>query len=129
MFRELCGERTLKNVVLVTTMWGEVTDEQGTARERLLRDEQFKYAVDRGAQLCRYDNTPESGRTVLRKILKSRASVVDIAEDQHGFGEPSTPNHFQPRPRHPIILIFTLSDVALQRAYPSTDLRPISATN
>jgi len=36
MFREFCGDATLKNVILVTNMWGEVTQDVGEAREREL---------------------------------------------------------------------------------------------
>ena len=38
MFRELCGEKTLKNVILMTNMWGRVTPQQGAAREQQLKD-------------------------------------------------------------------------------------------
>jgi hypothetical protein len=33
MFRQLCGDSTLKNVVMLTNMWGDVTREVGEARE------------------------------------------------------------------------------------------------
>jgi hypothetical protein len=33
MFRELCGDSTLKNVILVTNMWGDVPQDVGEARE------------------------------------------------------------------------------------------------
>ena len=36
MFRKLCGDETLRNVVIVTNMWGEVSPAQGAAREREL---------------------------------------------------------------------------------------------
>jgi hypothetical protein len=29
MFRELCGDKTLKNVILMTNMWGRVTRQVG----------------------------------------------------------------------------------------------------
>jgi hypothetical protein len=34
MFREICGENTLKNVVIVTNTWGAVSKEIGEAREQ-----------------------------------------------------------------------------------------------
>ena len=33
MFEELCGKDALKNVILTTTMWDEVDEETGLARE------------------------------------------------------------------------------------------------
>ena len=81
MFRELCGEKTLKNVALMTNMWGRVTPEQGADRERQLRDKHFKAAIDKGAQLCRFTNTPESARAILRKVLKNRPAVLEIQRE------------------------------------------------
>ncbi|KAG5220558.1 Lanosterol alpha-demethylase [Salix suchowensis] len=37
MLRHLCGEKTLKNLAIVTNMWGEVPAAVGEARERSLR--------------------------------------------------------------------------------------------
>ena len=81
MFRELCGEKTLKNVALMTNMWGRVTPEQGADRERQLKDKHFKAAINKGAQLCRYTDTPESARTILRTILKNQPVVLKIQHE------------------------------------------------
>lgn len=81
MFRELCGERTLKNVILMTNMWGRVTRQQGADREQQLRDEHFKPAIDKGAQICRHNNTAESARAILRIILKNRPLVLKIQRE------------------------------------------------
>ena len=81
MFRELCGEKTLANVIFMTNMWGRVTEQQGAAREQQLKDKHFKPAIEKGAQLCRHHNTPESGRAVLRKVLKNRPAVLQIQHE------------------------------------------------
>jgi len=82
MFRELCGENTLKNVVLVTNMWGLVTsDQQGAAREQQLKDKYFKAAIEKGAKLCRYNNDLESGQGILREILGKEPVVLKIQEE------------------------------------------------
>ena len=65
MLRELCGEKTLKNVILMTNMWGRVTPQQGADREQQLKDKYFKAAIEKGAQLCRYTNTPQSAQVIL----------------------------------------------------------------
>ena len=78
LLRELCGEETLKSVVLMTNMWGRVTPEQGDARERQLRGEYFKPAIDNGAQLCRHDNTLESAREILRKIVRNKPDALRL---------------------------------------------------
>ena len=81
MFRKLCGEKTLKNVVLMTNMWGRVTPQQGADREQQLKDDYFKAAIEKGAQLCRHTNTLESARAVLRMILKNEPAVLEIQRE------------------------------------------------
>lgn len=81
MFRELCGEKTLKNVILMTNMWGRVTSQQGADREQQLRDKYFKAAIEKGAQLQRHINTPESARAILRKILKNKPLALRIQRE------------------------------------------------
>jgi hypothetical protein len=57
MFRQLCGESTLRNVVIVTNMWGEVGREVGEAREAELGsdDRFFKPVLDKGAHMLRHN--------------------------------------------------------------------------
>jgi len=81
MFRELCGEKTLKNVVLVTNMWGKVTPQQGADREQQLKDKYFKAAIEKDAQLRRHSNTPESAREIVRKILDNRPLALKIQHE------------------------------------------------
>jgi chromosome segregation ATPase len=81
MFRELCGEKTLKNVILVTNMWGRVTPQQGADREQQLKTKHFKAAIEKGAHLCRHSNTPESARRILRTILNNEPVVLKIQHE------------------------------------------------
>jgi len=81
MFRELCGEKTLKNVILMTNKWGKVTPQLGAGREQQLKEKYFKAAIEKGAQLCRHTNTPESARAILRKILKNKPLVLKIQKE------------------------------------------------
>ena len=81
LFKELCGEKTLKNVILMTNMWGCVTPEQGDARERQLKNEHFKAAIEKGAQLRRHDNTVGSAQAILREILKNQPVVLRIQRE------------------------------------------------
>jgi len=81
MFKELCGEKTLKNVVLTTSMWEQVTPQQGADRERQLKDKHFKAAIEKGAQLSRHTDTPESARAILRTILKNQPVILKIQRE------------------------------------------------
>lgn len=76
MFRSLCGDETLKNVVIVTTMWGDVAPEKGASREEQLKSEEkfFKPAIDNGAKMVRHDNTSERAREIIWDIVQSNSA-------------------------------------------------------
>lgn len=83
VFRKLCGDDTLKNVVIVTTMWSQVDPETGRKRERELSTNEmfFKPALENGARMVRHDNTIESGRCILRQILDSAPKPLTIQRE------------------------------------------------
>ena len=81
MFRELCGDTTLKNVVLVTNMWGEVSRDVGEAREMELSSNFFKQVLDKGAQMVRHHNTAQSAQDIIRMIMKNRPVVLQIQRE------------------------------------------------
>ena len=81
MFRELCGDTTLRNVILVTNMWGEVTQDVGEARERELTTNFFKPVLDKGAQLARHHNTTESAHYIIRSIMRNQPMVLQIQRE------------------------------------------------
>ena len=81
MFRELCGDTTLKNVVLVTNMWGEVSRDVGESRENELSTNFFKPALNKGARMARHHNTEQSARDIVRMVVRSRPVVLQIQRE------------------------------------------------
>jgi chromosome segregation ATPase len=81
MFRELCGDTTLNNVVLVTNMWSEVPLEVGESRENELSGRFFKPVIDKGAQMVRHYNTTQSAHNIIRMIMKNRPVVLQIQRE------------------------------------------------
>lgn len=83
MFRKLCGDDTLKNVLLVTTMWGIVESDVGEARENQLRtnDLLFKPVLDKGANMIRHDNTSGRAQDILRIIMKNHPAPLRIQRE------------------------------------------------
>jgi len=83
MFRKLCGDNTLKNVNIVTNMWGEVDPEIGNEREKeLMRDELFfKPALGKGAKMVRHENTLASAQAILRRVLNNNPLPLCIQEE------------------------------------------------
>ena len=81
MFRELCGDSTLKNVILVTNMWDEVSPEDGQDRENQLSSNFLKLVLDKGAQMVRHHNTAESAHGIIRRIIKTHPVALRIQEE------------------------------------------------
>ena len=81
MFRKLCGESTLKNVVLVTNMWGADPHDVSEAREKELSNKFFKLALDKGAQMVRHHNTLQSAHGIIRGIVGNRPLVLQIQRE------------------------------------------------
>ena len=81
MFRDLCGDKTLQNVVLVTNMWDDVTPENGEARENELSSKFWKPVLDKRAQMVRHHNTTQSAHDIIRKIIMNRPEALQIQRE------------------------------------------------
>ncbi|KAJ7780606.1 lipoxygenase [Mycena maculata] len=82
MFRKLCGSDSFKNVVVLTTFWDRLADEQqGSRREKELKSKFFKDLVDGGAHFMRHDRTIDSVRKVLGHIFALIPTNVQIQEE------------------------------------------------
>ena len=81
MFRKLCGDAALKNVVLVTNMWSEVPPEVGEAREKELSNTFFKPILDLGAQMTRHQNTVQSAHDIIRRITPNHPVALQIQRE------------------------------------------------
>ncbi|TFY83871.1 hypothetical protein EWM64_g154 [Hericium alpestre] len=84
MFRQLCGDSTLKNVAIVTNMWEELTDRTiGENREAELRDKElfFKPVLEKGAVLLRHEGTLESGQLVLQYLIENSPQALKIQRE------------------------------------------------
>ena len=81
MFRDLCGEKTLKNVVLVTNKWDMVPPEVSEAHEDELSSSSFKPALEKGARMVRYHNTTQSTHDVLRVIMGKPPVALQMEQE------------------------------------------------
>ncbi|KAI6118080.1 P-loop containing nucleoside triphosphate hydrolase protein [Pisolithus sp. B1] len=83
MFHKLCGENSLKNVAIITTMWDRVTAEEGQQREQELRTEPnlFKPLLEKGAIMERYDGTQRSASGIIDYLLSRESTTVQIVRE------------------------------------------------
>jgi hypothetical protein len=85
LFRKLCGDKTLKNVLIMTTMWGRLpSQEEGWRRVEQLRTlEGFvKGAIEKQAEMVHHrQDTVESAHGILRRIMKNHPMPLSIQEE------------------------------------------------
>lgn len=94
LFEEVCGENAFGNVILNTTMWGNV---QGTighdrVRERVKNWGFWGKMVDKGAIVAKCDNTPEGARNIIKMLLGKRevALKMQVELKENGGDIPGT---------------------------------------
>lgn len=80
MFRNLCGDVSLRSVVIATTMWDEIPTLTGEDRERELatKDVFFKPALDKGARLVRHTGTLESAQAIIRSVISHHSVSITL---------------------------------------------------
>ncbi|KAF8181512.1 hypothetical protein BJ912DRAFT_979725 [Pholiota molesta] len=103
MFRNLCGDASLRNIVITTTMWDQVEGPIGEQREKELasKDAFFKLAIDKGARLGRHDNTLASAQTIIRSIIQNHTSPVTLRiQESFAAGKELTREMFEQMERH-----------------------------
>lgn len=80
MFRRLCGDDALKNVILVTTMWDRVTFKEGVIREDQLKQtpEFWGWMTNKGSKTYRHSNTALSAHDLLRHFLPDFKQTITL---------------------------------------------------
>jgi len=84
MMKQLCGADSLQNVVLATTMWENLTIEEGSRREADLRQNFWNDLISGGATIARI--TTQSGveaQKLVRSLLCNIPKPTRIQEELH----------------------------------------------
>ena len=71
----------MKNVVLVSNMWSEVSLPVGERREKQLSSGFLKPDLDKGAQMARHYNTVQSAHDIIRRITRNAPVVLQIQRE------------------------------------------------
>lgn len=84
MFRNLCGDHNLKNVILATTKWGVTPLQDARRREKdLTSDTRFwRPMIAAGAVVRRFENSPESATDLVKKILDKGQKIVPTIQQE-----------------------------------------------
>jgi hypothetical protein len=91
IFRKICGEQALSNVLLVTTRWGEVDESIGAQREKELR--QDFWACMESCPMYRFFGDKGSAMGIVSQLL-GKANIVleiqrELVEEQMPLNETS----------------------------------------
>jgi hypothetical protein len=83
MFRQLCGEDFMKNVILATTFWDTVSEATGVAREKELleTDGFFKEMKDQGCDIVRISRDYDESLRLLSRFIEKRPTVMKIQQE------------------------------------------------
>ncbi|KAF6824170.1 hypothetical protein CPLU01_11017 [Colletotrichum plurivorum] len=87
MFKKLCGQDAFKNVILATTMWEDVKEEQGNKREEELkkRPEFWGEMINKGSTVFRHQNTQESALNLVKYFLEKppgeATTILDLQRE------------------------------------------------
>lgn len=84
MFRKLCGAENMSKVCLLTTMWDKVGLEEGSAKEKELRESSMFWGpiVKGGASMRRHDPRDiESAQDVVRSMLDNTPATIKLQDE------------------------------------------------
>jgi hypothetical protein len=83
MFKKLCGDKNLSNVIMATCQWERVLEADGIERERQLKETPhfWGYMIDRGSQMHRHYNTRESALRLIDSLVGGTAARPKIVLD------------------------------------------------
>lgn len=94
LFRKLCGLRSMRNVILATTMWtthNQRTPTEFEERERDLKDNYWKDMIDADSRVFRHANTKDSAEMIVSELLgntpEKLAIQVELVDERRDLGD------------------------------------------
>jgi LPS O-antigen subunit length determinant protein (WzzB/FepE family) len=82
MMQQLCGSDSLRNVVLATTMWEKVTNEEGSRREAELEQTFWKSMIDGGATISKIKTqSATEAQSLIRSMMKNTPRSTRLQEE------------------------------------------------
>ena len=81
IFKKVCGQLALKNVLLVTTRWNEVDETIGASREKQLREDFWAYMLSNGSTMKRFHGTKDSAMVIASELVSKQAIVLELQRE------------------------------------------------
>jgi hypothetical protein len=81
IFKKICGDKALTNVILATSRWHEIDEKLGAGREKDLRDNFWAYMLHNGSCMTRYQGDRESAMGIVGELLGKGNVVLDLQRE------------------------------------------------
>lgn len=81
VFKKICGEGALKNVLLVTSRWAEVDQALGADRERQLREKFWAFMLGKGSAISRFHGDRDSAIALVSQLISKETVVLELQKE------------------------------------------------
>ncbi|KAL8798870.1 MAG: hypothetical protein Q9182_006326 [Xanthomendoza sp. 2 TL-2023] len=81
IFKKICGDRAMKNNLLVTSRWSEVDQALGSDRERQLKEKFWSYMLNKGSNMSRFHGDRDSAISLVSQLLSKDTVVLELQEE------------------------------------------------
>ena len=81
IFKKLCGNLALTNVVLVSTRWNEVDEAVGALREQQLRDNFWANMLGLGSTMTRFHGNRDSAIGIASQLVSRQSIVLELQRE------------------------------------------------
>jgi hypothetical protein len=81
MFSCVCGPDAMPNIIMVTTMWDEVKQEDAERREKELKNTFWKDMLDKGCHTRRFNHTTERAQDIIKLLYDKEQETLQLPKD------------------------------------------------
>ncbi|KAF9874991.1 hypothetical protein CkaCkLH20_07685 [Colletotrichum karsti] len=81
IFKRICGDEALKNVLLITSRWDKVDEATGADRERQLREDFWAYMLGHGSCMSRFHGDRTSAISLASQLLVKETVVLRLQHE------------------------------------------------
>lgn len=82
LLSSICGQKAMPRVIIVTTMWSKVREQEGSEREEALKREVWEDMLGNGCSVARFENTRESAWHIVGSVRQKDPGVTLLIQEE-----------------------------------------------
>src|ERR1700727_3407644 len=86
MFRSICGQEAMPNVIIATTKCGEIKEANGERREEELKRDFWRDMVADGCRIERFKYTYHSAWYIIDRLTEAETAKAQLLHEMVGRG-------------------------------------------